>query len=157
MKKVQLVIKILAVALVVAIAFVGIYVQKQNRMENVVKDYSWGMDLKGARVIKLKVSDEKKEITRDKDGKIVKDSDKKDDGDYNTEEKPVNEDEVKNADNYQKSKMIIEKRLKKLGINNYVIKLDQESGDIVLELPENSNTDHTVSNIGETGKFQIVD
>ena len=68
MKKIQLVIKILAVALVVAIAFVGIYVQKQNRMENVVKDYTLGMDLEGARVIELKVSDEKKEITRDKDG-----------------------------------------------------------------------------------------
>lgn len=157
MKKIQLLIKILAVALVVAIAFVGIYVQKQNRMENVIKDYSLGMDLTGARVVKLKVSDEKKEITRDKDGKIVKDSDKEEDGDYTTEEQPVNTDEVKNVDNYKKSKSIIEKRLKKLGINNYVIKLDEESGDIVLEIPEDDDTDHVVSNISETGKFQIVD
>lgn len=157
MKKIQLVIKILAVALVVAIAFVGIYVQKQNRMENVVKDYSLGMDLEGARVIELKVSDDKKEITRDKDGKIVKDSDKKEDGDYTTEEQPVNSDDVKNVDNYKKSKNIIEKRLKKLGVDNYVIKLDEETGTIVLEIPENDDTDHTVSNISETGKFQIVD
>lgn len=157
MKKIQLVIKILAVALVVAIAFVGIYVQKQNRMENVVKDYTLGMDLEGARVVKLKVSDEKKEITRDKDGKIVKESDKKEDGDYTTEEKPVNSDDVKTTDNYKKSKSIIEKRLKKLGINNYVIKLDEETGDIVLEIPEGDDTDHIVSNISETGKFQVVD
>ncbi len=157
MKKIQLVIKILAVALVVAIAFVGIYVQKQNRMENIVKNYSLGMDLEGARVIELKVSDEKKEITRDKDGKIVKDSDKKEDGDYTTEEQPVNSDDVKNLDNYKKSKDIIEKRLKKLGVDNYVIKLDEETGTIVLEIPENDDTDHTVSNVSQAGKFQIVD
>ena len=157
MKKIQLVIKILAVALVVAIAFVGIYVQRQNRMENVVKDYTLGMDLEGARVIELKVSDEKKEITRDKDGKIVKDSDKKEDGDYNTEEQPVNSDDVKNADNYKKSKNIIEKRLKKLGVANYIIKLDEDTGNIILEIPENDDTDHAVSNVSEAGKFQIVD
>ena len=157
MKKIQLVIKILAVALVVAIAFAGIYVQKQNRMENVVKDYSLGMDLEGARVIELTVSDETKEVTRDKDGKIVKDSDKKENGDYTTEKQPVNQDDVKNAGNYKKSKEIIEKRLKKLGVDNYIIKLDEETGKIVLEIPENDDTDHIVSNISETGKFQIVD
>lgn len=157
MKKIQLVTKILAVALVVAIAFVGIYVQKQNRMENVVKDYSWGMDLTGARVIELKVSDEKEKITRDKDGKIVKEEDKKEDGDYTTEEKPVNADEVKTADNYKKSKDIIEKRLYKLGVDNYVIKLDEDTGKIIVEIPENDETDHTVSNISEKGKFEIVD
>lgn len=157
MKKIQLIIKVLVVALIVAIAFVGVYVQKQNRMENVVKDYSLGMDLTGTRVVELSVSDETKEITRDKNGKIVKDSDKKEDGDYTTEEKPVNSDDVKNADNYKKSKKILEKRLKKLGINNYTIRLDEETGKIVLEIPENDDTDHTVSNISEAGKFQIVD
>lgn len=157
MKKIQLVTKILAVILVVAIAFVGIYVQKQNRMENVVKDYSWGMDLEGARVIELKVSDEKKEITKDKDGKVVKDEDKKEDGEYTTEEKPVNPDEVKTTENYKKSKDIIEKRLAKLGVDNYVIKLDEDTGKTIIEIPENDETDHTVSNVSEVGKFEIVD
>ena len=157
MKKIQLITKILAVVLVVAIAFVGIYMQKQNRMENIVKDYSLGMDLTGSRVIELKVSDEKEEITRDKDGKIVKDEDKKEDGDYTTEEKPVNADEVKTSDNYKKSKEIIEKRLASLGVDNYIIKLDEDTGKMRIEIPENDETDHTVSNVSETGKFEIVD
>ena len=156
MKKIQLVIKILAVAVVVAIAFGGMYVQKQNRMENVVKDYTLGMDLTGSRVIELIVSDEKKEITKDKDGKIVKE-DKEEDKDYTTEEQPVNSDDVKNADNYKKSKSIIEKRLKKLGVANYTIKLDEETGNMIIEIPEDDDTDHTISNVSETGKFQIVD
>ena len=157
MKKVQLVIKILIVALIVAIAFVGIYVQKQNRMENIVKDYSLGMDLDGSRVVELKVSDKKDEITKDKDGNIVKEEDKKEDGKYTTEEHPVNSDEVKTSENYKKCKSIIEKRLKKLGVDSFVTKLDEETGTIILEIPENTETDHTVSNISQTGKFKIVD
>ena len=157
MKKIQLIIKILAVVLVVAIAFVGIYVQKQNRMENIVKDYSLGMDLEGSRVIELKVSDEKKEITKDKDGNVVKEEDKKEDGKYTTEEQPVNSDEVKTLENYKKSKSIIEKRLKELGVGSFITKLDEENGTIILEIPENTETDHTVSNISQTGEFKIVD
>ena len=157
MKKIQLITKILLVAILVAIAFVGIYVQKQNRMENVVKDYTWGMDLTGARVIELEVSDEKETITKDKDGKVVKEEDKKEDGEYTTEEKEKNPEEVKTLDNYKKSKQILEKRLKKLGVNDYVIKLNEETGKIILEIPEDDNTDHTVSNVSQVGKFEIVD
>lgn len=161
MKKLQLVIKILAIGLIVAIAFVGIYVQKQNRMENIVKDYSLGMDLGGARVIELKVSDDTNTITKDKNGKIVKDADKDEEkeknGEYTTEEKPVNSDESKTLDNYKKSKSIIEKRLDKLGVVNYVTKLDEDNGKIIIEIPENDETDHVVSNISQTGKFEIVD
>ncbi|MBR3163538.1 MAG: hypothetical protein IKF17_05525 [Clostridia bacterium] len=157
MKKIQLIVKILVIILIAAIAFVGIYVQKQNRMENIVKDYSLGMDLKGSRVVELKVSDETKEIIRDKDGKIVKESDKKEGEDYKTEEQPLNSDEVKTTENYKKSKSIIEKRLSKLNVDNYIVKLDESTGTIVLEIPENDGTDHVVSNVSETGKFEIVD
>ena len=157
MKKLQLVTKILVVVLITAVAFVGIYVQKQNRMENIVKDYDMGMDLAGGRVVELKVSDEKKEITKDKDGNIVEEADKEEGGDYTTEEKPVNADEVKTSENYNKSKEIIEKRLEKLGINEYSIKLDEESGKMIIQIPEDDDTDHTVSNFSEVGKFEIVD
>ena len=156
-KKIQLITKILLVAILVAIAFVGIYVQKQNRMENVVKDYTWGMDLTGTRVIELEVSDEKETITKDKDGKVVKEEDKKEDGEYTTEEKEKNPEEVKTLDNYKKSKQILENRLKKLGVNDYIIKLNEETGKIILEIPEDDNTDHTVSNVSQVGKFEIVD
>lgn len=157
MKALKIITKILAVILISLVAFFGVYVQKQNRMENQVKDFTFGMDLDGARVVKLKVSDEKETITKDKEGKIVKDEEKKEDGEYTTEEKPYNPDEVKTTDNYNKSKEIIEKRLGQLGINQYVIRLDEESGNMVIEIPENDETDHIVSNISEVGKFEIVD
>ena len=157
MKKLQLATKILAVVLIAAIAFVGIYVQKQNRMENIVKDYDLGMDLKGARVLQLAVSDETEEITKDKNGNVIADEDKEENGDYTTETNPVNPDDVKTADNYNKSKSIIENRLKELGVSQYNIKVDENTGKIIIEIPENDQTDHIVSNISEVGKFEIVD
>lgn len=157
MKAVKLITKILAVMLITLISFFGVYVQKKNKMENQVKEYSLGMDLEGARVIKLNVSDEKEKIIKDKDGNIVEEKDKEENGEYTTEEKPVNLDEVKTLDNYKKSKTIIEERLKQLGINQYVTKLDEESGKIIIEIPENNETDHIVSNIAQVGKFEIVD
>ncbi len=65
--------------------------------------------------------------------------------------------ETKTAENYQISKKIIEKRLQKLGIGNYIIKLDKETGSILVEVTENKATDQIVSNLNTTGKFEMVD
>lgn len=157
MKKLQLVTKILAVALIVAIAFIGIYVQKQNRMENIVKDYDLGMNLKGARVITLNVSDETKETIKDSNGNIIEEANKEEGANYTTETQPVNSEEVLTLDNYNKSKQVIEKRLDKLGVNDYTIKLEENSGKMIIEIPENNETDHIISNVSEVGKFEIVD
>lgn len=53
MKKIKTVTIILAILLVTMIAFFGIYVPVQNRMENQVKSNSYAMDLKGSRMIRL--------------------------------------------------------------------------------------------------------
>ena len=145
MKKLQLVTKILAVVLISAIAFVGVYVQEQNRMENKVKDYQLGMNVEGARVITLTVNEGTEEIIKDPDGNIV------------TEEVPINEEEALTTDNYKKTKQIIEERLKRLGVNDYIIKQDEPTGKIIIEIPEDSQADHIVSNISQVGKFEIVD
>ena len=42
MKKVKITTIILAIILVTLVAFGGIYIKTQNRMENKVKDYSFG-------------------------------------------------------------------------------------------------------------------
>lgn len=53
------------------VAFVGVYVQEKNIMENKVKDYSLAMDLNGTRNIVLKVSEETTEVIKDSDGNKV--------------------------------------------------------------------------------------
>ena len=37
------------------------------------------------------------------------------------------------------------------------LKIDESTGDILLEIAENDNTDSIVSNIGTVGKFEIID
>lgn len=162
MKKVKILTIILAIILVTMVAFGGIYIQVQNRMSDKVKDYSYAMDLKGSRNIRLKVSDATDTIIKDAEGKEVEETEELTDEQlaekgYTKEENPVNSQDALTEENYEKSKNIIEKRLKALGVDNYIIKLNQQTGEIVLEIPENDQTDAVVSNISTTGKFEIID
>ena len=162
MKKIKILTIILGIVLITMVAFFGVYVQKQNRMEDKVKDYSYAMDLKGGRNIRLTVDDTTNTVIKDANGNEVTDADGLTDEEltekgYTKEETKTNPDEVLNEENYLKSKKIIEKRLNKLGVDNYIVSVDKTSGDILIEIPENDSTDNVVSNIATTGKFEIID
>ena len=162
MKKIKLLTIILAIVLVTMVAFFGVYVPVQNRMENQVKDYDYAMDLEGGRNIRLAVDNTVDTVIKDAEGNEVTDADELSDEElaaqgYTKEENAANSEDVLNEENYKKSKEIIEKRLNALGVDNYVTKLDEASGDILVEIPENDITDSIISNIGTTGKFEIVD
>lgn len=126
MKTIKIITISLLIVLVSMIGFFGIYKQNKNQMSNVVKDYTYAMDLNGARTIKLTL---------------------------NTD----NSDEVKTEENYKTAKEIIEKRLKKLGVEEYKVNVNNENGEITVQIPENLNTDTIVSNLTTVGKFEILD
>lgn len=162
MKKVKIITIILAIVLVTMVAFFGVYVPTQNRMEDKVKGYSYTMDLEGARNIRLKVDKSNQKIIKDSEGNRVEDSEKLTDAEiaekgYSKEETPYNTEEVLNNENYKKSKEIIEKRLEELKVDDYNVRLDENTGDILVEIPENDSTDSIVSNIATVGKFEIID
>lgn len=162
MKKIKILTITLAIIAITMIAFFGIYTQVQNRMENQVKDYDYAMDLSGSRNIRLIVNTASKTIIKDAEGKEIENSESLTDekiieNGYVKEEVPNNKEEVKNIENYKTSQKIIEKRLKKLGVDNYIIKLDEQTGDILIELTENNITDQVISSVYTTGKFEIVD
>ncbi len=162
MKKVKILTITLLIAVITMVAFIGVYTKVQNRMENQVKDYDLAMDLKGSRNIRLKISTGNKTIIKDAEGKEVEDSTSLTDEQitekgYTKEEIPYNSEEAKTVENYVASQKILEKRLEKLGVSNYIIKLDDTTGDIIIELTENDRTDNVISNLYTTGKFEIVD
>ena len=162
MKKVKTLTIILIIILLTMVAFFGIYTQVQNRMENQVRDYELAMDLKGARNIRLKASEEKEEVIKDAEGNVVETEETLTDEQlaekgYTKEEQPVNRQEVLTTENYLKSKKILENRLENLGISYYEIALDEETGDIIIRLPEDEQVDNIVSNINTVGKFEIID
>ena len=152
----------LAMILVALIGFFGVYVQTQNRMENKVKDYQYSMDLTGVRTIVLNPTESTKTVIKDQEGNEVADASDLTDEEltakgYTEEEVPYNGDDVLTKENYKKTKQIIEKRFKELNIQNYKIRLNEENGQITIEIPENEETDNVVSNLATTGKFTIAD
>lgn len=162
MKKVKIITIILAIILIAAVSFVGIYVQKQNKMENIVKENAYTMELKGARNIRLSVDQSTTTTIKDSDGNEVNDAEELTDEElaekgYTKEEKKVNSEDVKNIENYETSKKIIENRLQKFGVNEYKLRLNDETGDIVIEIPENDYTDTIVGQLETMGKFEIQD
>lgn len=134
MKTVKILAITLLVILISMINFVGIYQKNKNRMENKVKDYSYSMSLNGARTIKLKVNTESKDDV------------------------PNNGEEVLTAENYKKSKEVIEKRLNKMNVEEYTTSVNEATGEITIQIPEqNSQTDTIIGNLNTVGKFEILD
>lgn len=150
---------ILVIILISMVGFIGIYTQKQNRMENIMKGYDLAMDLKGARVVSIKPKEDKKTVIKDSEGKVIEE----DLTDEEIQTKGYTKEEIDNnvdkltKENFEKTKELLDKRLQQMGLQNYIIKVNEETGEITIELEENSQTDEIVSNFGTTGKFEIVD
>lgn len=129
-KNIMKIIKILTVILLIIfismVGFIGIYKQNKSQVSNMIKEYTYAMDINGARTIKLSLNEE-------------------------------NSDEIKKEENYKISRNIIEKRLKKLGVEEYNIRLNEKNGEMIIEIPEETKTDEVVSNLTTVGKFEIID
>ena len=123
MKKVKKLTIILTIVLLCLVSFVGIYVQKQSIMKNVVKDYDFGMNLEGYREVRMSVA-EKQEVTSEK---------------------------------VQQVKDLLVKRLKQLGAQDYLIKVNYTTGEVVLQLEETISTDKIVGDIYTAGEIKMVD
>ena len=162
MKKIKIITMIVLIILITMVSFFGVYTQVQNRMENQVRDYALDMDLGGARYVRLAVSTASTDIIRDADGNEVQTDEEMTDeqlaeNGYTKEIVPNNSEESLTVENYEKSKKIIGERLENQGIGEYEISLDEETGTILVQLPEDESTDNFVSNINTVGKFEMID
>ncbi len=154
--KISVVVIILLLSL---ISFAGIYVKDKNAMKNVIPEYKLGTDLYGARNILVKVDDSTTTKKYDSNGNLVENSSEKNENNENiTEvEEKVNPDELRTAENYETVKNIIEARLKYMNVEDYLLRFDESTGNISLEVPENSSTDYIAQYTITKGEFKIVD
>ena len=154
--KISVVVIILLLSL---ISFAGIYVKDKNAMKNVIPEYKLGTDLYGARNILVKVDDSTTTKKYDSNGNLVENSSDKDENNENiTEvEEKVNPDELRTAENYETVKNIIEARLKYMNVEDYLLRFDESTGNISLEVPENSSTDYIAQYTITKGELKIVD
>jgi len=159
MKKLRGITKIFVVFVIILLAmisFVGIFVQDKGQIKNILPEYLLGRELKGHRRVELRVSDETQTIKYDAEGKEIAETDTEAEV-ANEEERKVNPEEVLTKDNYQEVKKIIEKRLEKMQIKDYILRQDENNGNVVLELPETTNTDRVIGQMYLQGKVEIVD
>ena len=159
-KKLKLITIILAIILVCLVSFVGVYTQQMNTMKNQVKDFSFSKDLEGYRELILDVSTATE--VKDSNGNIVGNTDNFTDdaitsNSYEKTENKVNKDESLTTENYKKVKSILEKRLQLFKVDDYSVSLNEQEGKIYIQIPENQNTNNTISNLCQVGKFSVKD
>ena len=160
--KLKLITIILAIVLVSLVSFLGVYTQVQNRMENQLKPFEYSLDVNGERQVGFIPSTETKTVVRDSSGKEVEDGSNLTDDEiqekgYTKEEVYVNNTDNLTAENYKLSKKIIEDKLERIGADEYRIRLDENTGNIFVELPEDELTDRVITDLLSVNKFQVVD
>lgn len=167
-KKLKIVLAVVTVILLTLVSFIGIYVKKSNVYENIIADYLFNKNLKGSRIIELAVDTSTNEVTYDKDGNKVekkKESTTTENGEettnseeeYTTVKEPVNPQENLTESNYKITKEILENRLNTLNITDYKVKLNNQNGNIIVEIPEDSQADDVEGYLDSIGSFEIVD
>lgn len=153
MKKVKILTIALAILLVTLIAFGGVYIQTQNRMENKVKDYELGRELKSQRVIELKI----KESSSDSENSSSDESTDADGSEETEKSEETTTDTELTEKDYENAQKVMEKRLKALGAQDYTISLDKENGTVRVELAENDNVDMYIYYLYASQKITIKD
>lgn len=143
---------IMLIMIITLISFIGIYVKKLNKMENIVPDYKFSMDFAEKRITNLHIDTSSNTIYYDADGNEVEEETEG----GSSKQVPVNNSEALNSQNYQKSKEIMKIRMENLGATEYYIRQD-ENGYMVIELPEENKTDLYIYAITQTGAFEIKD
>lgn len=152
-KRLKVILVVLMIILISLVSFGGILVKKAKFVENILPNYLLGMDLTGSREYKFNVSTATNDVIYDKDGNIVEEE-----GDGTTTEKvPVNPEESLIKENYLKVKKIFTDRLNRMSVSNYTIRLDENNGDIFLQLPENTTTDIIAQYVMSNGELTITD
>ena len=153
-KRLNVILVVLIIVLVSIISFVGIFYQSRNEMVSRIPEYKSGTNIKGHRIVTLEVSEDGKTSGEEStENKTTENEVAENETSNNAESKNTEN----NTDNYKKSAEIIKKRLKNLKVEDYSVSLDENTGKIEIDLPENDQTDIILSDITQKGNFQIAD
>lgn len=155
-RKLKIILCIAVVILIAVISFVGVYIKDTVLFKNKVPDYNLSSDFGEKRITGFIFNT--KETIYDKDGnKVDSIPEGANEADYRKEKENANSEEVLNTNNYKKVKEIFEGRLKTLNVEDYKIRMDENTGDITVELAENENTDKIIQYLSCTGDFSLKD
>lgn len=136
----------------------GVYSKKVMSYESVLPEYTLATELSGKRVTHFKINEDTEEKIYDKDGKEVASiPEGANEEEYRKEQVKINPDENLTKENYKKAKEILQGRLKALGVDDYAVRLNEDTGDIIIELPDNIITDTILQYLLCKGDFSMQD
>ena len=158
-KKTLTVIIILVVAFLMFASFFGVYKKNKNG-DNVslLPDFKLGMEFEKTRVITVAVNQESTRTVYDAEGNVVEEEEGveyTEENGYKIEETPINDASLKNLNNYNIEKKIIEKRLKDNKVSQYSIDMNEITGKIKVEIPEDDRADEIQNLIQSSGGFML--
>lgn len=170
-KRLNVILVILLVVLVSIISFGGIYYKNKNEMSNRIPNYILGADLTGYRMVVLNPtnssdsdSTDQNEVSNETNTEASNstntEASSNETGENSTNENTSSNETTENTNtpsNYIKTADILKDRLKTLGVENYTVKCNEDTGKIEINLPEDSRVDTILADIVETGKFKIID
>lgn len=185
LKTIRLIAILLLMLFIIVIGFVGVYARNNGVWENVLPKYSLGMDFDGYSELHFELdnAEDTKEIFVDENGnykgdvikqKLQTATENSEGSEKATESKvtevnpeteykiekrtiPRNDPSKINIENFEKTKNIIQKRLEKYNLYEYNIRQDSVTGKIVLEVPNDAETELKASLVTTIGKLEFVD
>lgn len=160
-KKTLTVFIILVVAILMFASFFGVYKKNENGERiSLLPNLKLGMEFGNTRVITATVNQGTTSTIYDSEGNVVQPEEgveyTEEDG-YETVEQPINPDSAKTVENYERAKEIVEKRLKGNNVSEYSIDMNEITGKMKIEIPEDSRADEIQDIIQNTGSFILLD
>lgn len=157
-RKLKIILIIAIVILLSIICFVGVYQKEEFKYSNKIPDYKLASNLDKIVVANLKPDESVNDVYYDSEGNKVDVTNMTDEEKqkYELKSEPANTEDSLNIENYETSKKIIEKRLEKIGLPEYRVRLDNESGNIQIEFQTHDNDYAGAYYASYVGKVDIV-
>lgn len=160
-RKTLTIIIILIVAILMFASFFGVYKTNENGEKvNILRNLKLGMEFGKTRIITMSVNNEKTKTIYDAEGNIVQEEEGveyTEEAGYRIEEQKINNDSLRNITNYKNAKKIVEERLKGSNVSEYFIDLNELTGKMTLEIPEDENSDNIQKILENSGSFILLD
>lgn len=149
-------ILVLLIILISIIAFLGIQKKELNNWKNILPDYTLSKELSNIRTFVFSIDTSTKEV-EDENAQNTENQTEGEQTETTKKQVPVNDPSILKLENYEKSKEIISERLKKFGVTDYAVTLNEKNGEISVDVPYKSITDYTVSLAINKGTLSIID
>lgn len=160
LKRIEIIAILLFVTIIIFASFFGVYKKEDFRTVNLIKDYNLGMQFTQKTLLKGNVNLEEKRVIYDEHGHVVEEdsnTEYTEENGYTIKTEKANNEEDLNEYNYNLTKKIIKNRLKGMGIGEYTINLNKETGEISIKLQENDKVHEIEEHLKQKGEFTIID